>query len=87
MIEKQDLLAIARQRMSFGKYEGRLIADLPEEYLLWFNHKGWPEGKLGRLLQLALEIKVNGLEKIIDPLKLPEEPSVKKPKVHLRFDG
>lgn len=86
MIEKQDLLDIARQKMPFGKYEGRLIVDLPEEYLLWFNHKGWPEGKLGRWLQLSLEVKVNGLEKIVEPLKLPETPKPKQPKVQIRFD-
>lgn len=86
MIEKQDLLDIARQTMPFGKYEGRLIIDLPEEYLLWFNHQGWPEGKLGRWLQLALEVKVNGLEKIVEPLKQPEAPKPKQPKVQIRFD-
>ena len=86
MIEKQDLLDIARQTMPFGKYEGRLIVDLPEEYLLWFNHKGWPEGKLGRWLQLALEVKINGLEAIVEPLKLPGNSSPKTSNVQIRFD-
>lgn len=69
MFEKKDLLALANEYMPFGKYQGRLLIDIPEEYLLWFAKKGWPEGRLGMLLGLALEIKINGLENIIEPLK------------------
>ena len=68
-LEKKDLLAIANTPMPFGKYKGKRLIDLPEEYLLWFAQKGMPEGRLGMLLSLVLEIKTNGLEKIIDPLK------------------
>lgn len=71
MFEKQDLLSLATMKMPFGKYTGHLLIDLPEDYLLWFSKKGWPEGKLGQLLQLALEIRINGLESIIEPLKKP----------------
>lgn len=69
MFQKEDLLALARMPMPFGKYEGRLLIDLPEEYLLWFQGKGWPEGRLGKLLALCLEIKINGLEGLIEPMK------------------
>jgi len=69
MFEKKDLLALANDFMPFGKYQGRILIDVPEEYLLWFAKKGFPEGKLGQLLSLALEIKINGLESIIEPLK------------------
>lgn len=69
MFEKQDLLKVANHTMPFGKYQGRALIDLPEDYLLWFSGKGWPEGQLGHLLQLTLEIKINGLETIIDPLR------------------
>lgn len=69
MLEKAHLLKIARTKMPFGKYGGRLLIDLPEEYLLWFQHKGWPQGELGTLLGITLEIKINGLEHIIVPLK------------------
>jgi len=69
MFEKQDLLKIANMPMPFGKYQGRVLIDLPEPYLLWFAQKGFPEGQLGQLLQLALEIKVNGLEYVLQPLK------------------
>ncbi|MGL6162013.1 DUF3820 family protein [Microbulbifer sp.] len=67
--EKQDLLDIARMPMPFGKYAGRPLIDLPEAYLLWFANKGFPEGRLGRLMALALEVKTLGLEGLIEPLK------------------
>lgn len=69
MFDKQDLLKLARTPMPFGKYKGRVLIDLPEEYLLWFAKKGFPEGQFGRLMQLALEIRINGLEHILQPLK------------------
>ncbi len=71
MFEKEDLVTIANMAMPFGKYTGRPLIDLPEEYLLWFEKKGFPEGKLGMLMQLTLEIKVNGQDDIIQPLKSP----------------
>jgi uncharacterized protein (DUF3820 family) len=69
MFQKEDLLALAQTDMPFGKYSGRKIIDLPEEYLLWFREKGFPEGRLGMLMALALEIKIEGLESLIEPLK------------------
>lgn len=68
-MEKQDLLDIARMTMPFGKYAGRALIDLPEEYLLWFAKKGFPQGRLGHLMALTLEIKIEGLEGLIKPLK------------------
>ena len=69
MFNEQDLLALANMKMPFGKYQGKVLMDLPEEYLLWFQHKGWPTGRLGMLLGLCLEIKINGLESILNPLR------------------
>ena len=69
MIQKEHLVKIANQTMPFGKYQGRAIIDLPEPYLLWFAKKGLPENELGLLLSLTLEIKINGQESLIRPLK------------------
>ncbi|RNC71743.1 MAG: hypothetical protein ED859_03275 [Desulfuromonadales bacterium] len=67
--DHQALLELARTRMPFGKYAGRRLIDLPEPYVVWFARQGFPEGKLGRMLQTVYEIKVNGLEFLFDPLR------------------
>jgi len=68
-ISKQELLLkVARTTMPFGRFEGRLLADLPEPYLVWFSQKGFPEGELGQMLALMHEMKVNGLEYLLRPL-------------------
>jgi len=75
VFEQQDLIKIATMAMPFGKYRGQLLIDLPEEYLLWFAKREFPQGKLGMLLQLCLEIRINGLESIIDPLRSADSPA------------
>lgn len=55
--------------MPYGKYKGTMIADLPVYYLEWFSTQGFSKGKLGMLLATVFEIKINGLEQIIDNLK------------------
>ncbi|HSB95434.1 MAG TPA: DUF3820 family protein [Spongiibacteraceae bacterium] len=69
MFEKEDLKKLATMPMPFGKYQGRVLIDLPEPYLLWFAQKGLPPGQLGMLLGLTLELKTNGLEYLIAPLR------------------
>ncbi len=64
-----DLLELAETRMPFGRYQGRLLIDLPEPYVVWFANRGFPEGNLGRMLQAIYEIKVNGLEYLFEPLR------------------
>jgi uncharacterized protein (DUF3820 family) len=56
-------------KMPFGKYKDVLICNLPEAYFVWFSGKGFPKGKLGMLLQTMYEIKINGLEYLLVPLK------------------
>lgn len=66
----EDLLKIARMRMPFGKYQGELLIDLPEAYIMWFARKGFPDGELGRLLSLLSEIHIENLTSLFDPLRL-----------------
>ncbi len=66
---KELLLSLVKMPMPFGKYKGRLLCDLPVAYLEWFARKGFPSGKLGQLLQTIYEIKINGLEELLKPLK------------------
>ncbi len=64
-----DLDELANMRMPFGKYSGRRLIELPETYLIWFSNKGFPKGKLGDMMRSVLEIKTNGLEYLLTPLK------------------
>lgn len=61
-----DLVSI---KMPFGKYKDFLLCDLPEPYLAWFARKGFPEGKIGALLSALYEIKLNGLEYLLKPIR------------------
>jgi uncharacterized protein len=65
----QLLLELVKMEMPFGRYKGYLLCNLPVSYLEWFNRKGFPQGKLGVLLQTMYEIKQNGLEHLLTPLK------------------
>ena len=65
---RRELIDLANARMPFGKYQGKLLIELPESYLVWYNAKGFPTGKLGVQLNQIYEIKMNGLEKLIYPL-------------------
>ena len=67
--DRQKLIELAHYRMPFGKYKGRYLVDLPESYLVWFQQKGFPDGKLGDLLRSTLEIRTNGLESIIRKIR------------------
>lgn len=65
----QLLLDLVSMKMPFGKYKDRILCDLPDSYLEWFQRKGFPKGKLGVLLETMLVIKLNGLTYLLDPLK------------------
>jgi uncharacterized protein (DUF3820 family) len=74
-LEPNDLIELAHTTMPFGKYQGRALIKLPEEYLLWFQNKGFPAGRLGQLLALALLIRSEGLEYLLDPISKPMMPN------------
>lgn len=65
----QLLNDLVTMQMPFGKYKGRIICDLPESYLVWFHQEGYPPGKLGELIATLYEIKLNGLEYLLKPLR------------------
>lgn len=65
----EDLLLLVTRSMPYGKYKGRLIADLPGNYLNWFAREGFPSGEIGRLLALMQELDHNGLSSLLDPLR------------------
>lgn len=69
MLEKKHIVKIATTKMPFGRYQGTLLVDLPDEYLLWFVDRGFPKGELGLLMAMTLELKVEGLDDIIRPIK------------------
>jgi len=68
-LDPEVLVKLARTRMPFGKYKGRLLIDLPRPYVIWFANKGFPEGELGQMLKILHEVKVNGLEHLFKPLR------------------
>ncbi|ERJ18820.1 Putative cytoplasmic protein [Salinisphaera shabanensis E1L3A] len=68
-MDSADLQKLVTRTMPFGKYEGRLIADLPGHYLNWFARSGFPSGEVGRLLALMHEIDHNGLKSLLAPLR------------------
>lgn len=67
--DKQFLIDVSKMRMPYGKYKGRFLIDLPEHYIVWYHNKGFPKGKLGKMLGLVYELKLNGLEDIIREVK------------------
>ena len=64
-----DLERLVSLEMPFGNYKGRVIADLPGNYLTWFAREGFPAGEIGRLLALMHEIDHNGLKALLNPLR------------------
>ena len=63
------LIDLAKMKMPFGKFKGRYLIDLPEHYIVWYKNKGFPNGKLGKQMELVYELKLNGLEDIVREIK------------------
>jgi uncharacterized protein (DUF3820 family) len=62
---RKALVELANYKMPFGKFKDRYLIDIPEYYYTWYRQKGFPEGKLGRMMQQMHDIKINGLESLI----------------------
>ena len=68
-MNSEHLQLLVTRTMPYGKYKGRLIADLPGQYLNWFAREGFPPGEIGKLLALMQELDHNGLSSLLDPLR------------------
>ncbi len=67
--QEHPLKLIVNTKMPYGRFKDRFLCDLPEPYLVWYHAKGFPKGKLGELLATIYEIKLNGLEYLLEPIK------------------
>lgn len=69
MFDRTFLYKLVVANMPFGQFKGRKITSLPVHYLEWFHREGFPGGVLGQQLATMYEIKTNGLDHILDPIK------------------
>jgi uncharacterized protein len=68
MYDRSFLIRLVNYKMPYGKFEGRYVTDLPVHYLEWFSRQGFPDGQPGQYLATMFEIKINGLNSILDPI-------------------
>lgn len=68
-LRPEILQEICVVKMPFGKYKGKVLADIPVSYLEWLHKNKMPPGKLGMQLSTVYEIKLNGLEYLLKPLR------------------
>lgn len=66
---RKKLIELAHYKMPYGKFKERYLIDLPEAYLVWFQRKGFPDGKLGEHMRTIFEVKINGLEGLIRKIR------------------
>ena len=78
--DAQRLQLLLQREMPFGKHKGRVIADLPANYLQWFAREGFPRGEIGQLLALMYEIDHNGLQDLLAPLRAAARRNSRQPK-------
>jgi uncharacterized protein len=76
-MKPEHLQLLLTREMPYGKYKGRVIADLPGAYLAWFWREGFPRGELGELLEIMYELDHNDLRALLDPLR-PRQAAFKK---------
>jgi uncharacterized protein (DUF3820 family) len=67
--QKEILLSLVNTKMPYGKYKDVVLCNIPVHYLEWMQRQGFPKGKLGVQLETMYEIKLNGLEHLLTPIK------------------
>jgi uncharacterized protein (DUF3820 family) len=78
-LDPAALMELARYKMPFGRFSGRYLKDVPEEYLLWLLRRdGLSRHFLDRVRSM-LAIKENGFERLLDPLCPPAAGSAVRP--------
>lgn len=68
-LNREYLVKLANTKMPYGKYKGFDLINLPEHYIVWYHDKGFPKNKIGEMLGLVYELKLNGLEYLIHEIK------------------
>lgn len=81
-LNTEILKEICEVKMPFGKYKDIILADLPINYLEWFQRQGMPKGKLGMQLSTIYEIKLNGLMDLLKPFRGNFEPQKTKKTIY-----
>lgn len=71
-LDPELLYCVLTWRMPFGRHETWPLLDLPEPYVVWMHRNAQLEGKLGKVMALLYEIKVNGLEGLLGKLSREE---------------
>lgn len=67
--DKQLLIKLSKAKMPFGKYKDTYLSDLPEYYMIWYKNKGFPEGQIGEMMAAVYELKLNGLEYLLQRIR------------------
>ena len=67
--DPEILRELVNGTMPFGKYKGRTYRSLPVSYLEWMHREGFPKGRTGMLLATMYEIRINGLDFLLNKIK------------------
>jgi uncharacterized protein (DUF3820 family) len=66
---REKLIKLAFAKMPYGKYSSRYLSDLPEAYVVWLKNNALPKGELGNMILEIYEIKMNGLEGLLQKIR------------------
>jgi uncharacterized protein (DUF3820 family) len=71
----EHLELLVTRVMPYGKYKGRLIADLPGHYLNWFASQGFPPGEIGRLTRFCASVVIATICPVLALVLLSSDPA------------